>query len=150
MDKVLINNRFIEAISFILSNKIAKNKAEISNNFGISASKFSEILNNRMNAGIELYSNISEIYNISADWLLTGKGNMFKSDNKISVSSENTNNKESLDMIVRLVRENERLRMENEVLKKHSSTPKYYNFDEPEILIAAEPAVPYLKKKNIY
>lgn len=78
MNKSLINSRFLEAINFILSQKIAKNKAEISKNIGISTSKFSEILNNRMNAGIELLAKISEIYNISSEWLLTGNGSMLK------------------------------------------------------------------------
>jgi transcriptional regulator with XRE-family HTH domain len=78
MDKSLINKRFLEAINLLVSNKIAKNKAEISHNLGISASKFSEILNERMLAGVDLLAKISEIYNISPDWLLSGKGEMLK------------------------------------------------------------------------
>lgn len=91
MDKSFINSRFLEVINLLISSKIAKNKAEISSNLGISASKFSEILNERMLAGIDLFAKISEIYNISADWLLTGRGEVFKGANNNALNNTISN-----------------------------------------------------------
>ncbi|MDR1197404.1 MAG: hypothetical protein LBK94_00095 [Prevotellaceae bacterium] len=78
MDKLLINNRFIEAIFFLIDKKVVKNKSEICQKFNISASKFSEILNKRMLAGTELLSSLCKFYNISSDWLLLNEGKMLK------------------------------------------------------------------------
>ena len=66
----------------------------MADSFGISPSKFSEILKERMNAGTEIMSKLSLLYNISATWLLTGEGEMTKSaipvspDKKFSLESD--------------------------------------------------------------
>lgn len=80
MNKEEINKRFVEAVNYLLSNNIVTGKGLISESLSIKASKFSEILNYRMNVGTDLAAMISDLYNIDANWLLTGRGSMLKSD----------------------------------------------------------------------
>lgn len=72
--------RFVEAVNYLLSNNIVLNKAAICDTLKIKASKFSEILNYRMNVGTDLAAMLSEYYDIDANWLLTGRGSMLKSE----------------------------------------------------------------------
>ena len=71
---------FYNTINYILKEKFVKNKTELSSIFDISTSKLSEILNKRMNPGIELYQILVTKFNINAHWLLTGDGDMLQSD----------------------------------------------------------------------
>lgn len=73
MPKVDINNRFIRAVELLLQDK-GLTKASIAQTLGIKPAKFSEILNNRMNAGVDLIAGLCEQYSYSATWLLTGEG----------------------------------------------------------------------------
>lgn len=74
--EVVINERVIEAINFILSSKIELSKAELAKKMGIKPAKFSEILNKRMKAGMDIIQKLCIDYEISADWLITGEGSM--------------------------------------------------------------------------
>lgn len=80
MDKESINKRFVEAANYLLSTNIVANKGAISESLNIKPSKFSEILNFRMNAGTDLIATLSDLYNIDANWLLTGRPPMLKSE----------------------------------------------------------------------
>lgn len=80
MDRSAVNKRFQESINFLIDTKKAKTKGEIASNFGIKPSKFSEILNNRMNAGQDLLTSLSRIYGVSLNWLLTGEGSMISEE----------------------------------------------------------------------
>lgn len=80
MSKEDINKRFVEAVNHLLSNNIVAGKGLISESLNIKASKFSEILNYRMNVGTDLVAMISDLYNIDANWLLTGRGSMLKNE----------------------------------------------------------------------
>ena len=80
MKKEDINNRFIEAVNYLLSGGIAKGKGEISDSLGMKAPKFSEILNGRMNVGTDALALLCDLYSINAGWLLTGRGSMLKED----------------------------------------------------------------------
>ena len=66
MCKESINNRTIQAINYLLDNKPGLTKSAMADSFGISPSKFSEILKERMNAGTEIMSKLSSVYSISA------------------------------------------------------------------------------------
>ena len=84
MEKEAINNRFIEAVSnVIINNKTTK--ADIASALSIEPSKFSEILNKRMNVGVELIVGISDKFDISLEWLLKGIGTMFESKDKSKI-----------------------------------------------------------------
>lgn len=67
---------FYEAIEHILQENYVKNKGQLAKIFHISPSKFSEILNKRMNPGLNLFKILIEKFNINANWLITGKGSM--------------------------------------------------------------------------
>lgn len=71
-------DRFFEAINYLLESKIVKSKSELALVFSISRSKFSEILNRRMNPGLELFILLITNFNIHSDWLMSGIGPMFK------------------------------------------------------------------------
>lgn len=77
--EIAINERVIEAINAILSSGLALNKADLAEKFGIKPAKFSEILNKRMKAGMDIIQNLCIDYEISADWLITGEGSMYRS-----------------------------------------------------------------------
>lgn len=79
MEKEQINQRTIDAIYYLLNNVKGLNKTSLAASLNVKPAKFSEILNLRMNAGVDIVSLLTSVYNISADWLLTGKGNMIKS-----------------------------------------------------------------------
>lgn len=74
--KTLINQRFIKAVNFLISEKIVENKSTIAEKINISKSKFSEILNQRMNIGLEDLAAFTEEFLINPLWVLTGKGNL--------------------------------------------------------------------------
>ena len=78
MNKDSINKRTIQAINYLLETQPKLTKTALAESFGISASKFSEILKFRMNAGTEIMSGLSRLYGISAEWLLSGEGEMCK------------------------------------------------------------------------
>ena len=80
MDKIEINNRVIEAIYYVLNCSDSLSKTELAKEFGIKASKFSEILNKRMMAGTDVMSLLVKKYNISPNWLLNGDGPMLNYD----------------------------------------------------------------------
>lgn len=78
--KVSINQRFTESVNFLISEFKDVNKTSIAEKLKISKSKFSEILNKRMSIGLENLADFTECFNISAEWLLTGKGEMLRTD----------------------------------------------------------------------
>jgi transcriptional regulator with XRE-family HTH domain len=78
--EIAINERVIEAINAILSSGLALNKADLAEKFGIKPAKFSEILNKRMKAGMDIIQNLCIEYGISADWLITGNGMMLREE----------------------------------------------------------------------
>ena len=76
MDKEAINLRFIEAVNYLINNKLVQSKAELASILGVKAPKFSEILNSRMNIGTDLAATLCSSFKINSLWLLTGNGNM--------------------------------------------------------------------------
>ena len=82
MEKEAINVRFIEALNYLLDNKLVESKGSFALSLKISATKLSEILNSRMKAGTDLLARICDEYKISSDWLLTGKGPMIITEEK--------------------------------------------------------------------
>lgn len=88
MTREHINTRALDAIAYLLSNGELHTKSSIAHNLGISASKLSEILGERMKAGTEVLAGLSSEYNISSQWLLTGQGDMVGSE--IQNTADNT------------------------------------------------------------
>ena len=98
--EIAINERVIEAINAILSSGLALNKADLAEKFGIKPAKFSEVLNKRMKAGMDIIQNLCIDYEISADWLITGEGSMYRSPAVMNEAPP-----PDRDEVVRLLRE---------------------------------------------
>ena len=75
VDKTEINNRFIQAINSLLQDK-GLTKSSIASSLDIKPAKFSEILNNRMNAGTDTIAKLCALYSFNTSWLLLGEGPM--------------------------------------------------------------------------
>ena len=102
--KTTINQRFIEAVNYLILVKSVKNKSELAQNLKLGKTKFSEILNERMNVGIDTVALFCLLYEIRVEWLLNGKGKMVrpgefvpKSDDLKIIYAENIEPSESLD-----------------------------------------------------
>lgn len=80
MSKDIVNQRFINCINFLIESKKVPSKSFLAKTFNISNPKFSEILNNRMNVGVDILMILVSEFNISSEWLLTGQGEMLKED----------------------------------------------------------------------
>lgn len=97
LSKEEINRRFIMAVNAVLSNDLISNKAGLAESLGVKPAKFSEILNNRMKAGVDMIAIMCDFYHVSPDWLLMSRGNnIFRQDTtlpKIWIDDEDLNNK---------------------------------------------------------
>ena len=82
MTKEAINKRFIYSVDLLISEKKVKSKSVIAKNIQIKPNTLSEILNKRMNIGLDTLALFCEEFNVSANWLLLGK-------NKSSEASKN-------------------------------------------------------------
>lgn len=75
MTKTDINMRFVKAIESLLQDK-GLTKTGIAQSLGIKPSKFSEILNFRMNVGTETIALLCDLYSFNPTWILLGEGSM--------------------------------------------------------------------------
>ena len=76
MDKNNVNDRVIAAINFLLKQHPDLQKTTLAELSGITKTSFSHIINKRTNANVETMASLCLHFNISADWLLTGRGSM--------------------------------------------------------------------------
>ena len=76
MDKNDVNDRVIAAINFLLKQHPDLQKTTFAELSGITKTSFSHIINKRTNANVETMASLCLHFNISADWLLTGRGSM--------------------------------------------------------------------------
>lgn len=140
MNKKAVNKRFIEAIEWLISIGKAESKSEIAKKANISPSKFSEILNCRMNIGTDLAGIVCLNYGISAEWLLTGQGTMAKSNaakenpqHKTQIPKPPTNETVDshllIDKICELSAENALLKKELELLQEEKKTKENSVYD---------------------
>ena len=83
MDKEHINERVLDAINSILVHNEGLSKADLARAFDVKPAKFAEILKGRMLAGTDILSRLVDLYRISPDWLLTGKGSMLLDDTSV-------------------------------------------------------------------
>lgn len=70
-----INRRFNAAVIAIMTNKLVSSKTGLAESLGVKPAKFSEILNGRMNVGVDMIARMCDFYDISPDWLLLSRGN---------------------------------------------------------------------------
>lgn len=89
MNKNEVNDRIISAINYIMQLRPDLSKTTLSDLLGIKNTKFSHIMAKRMYAGVGIMTTLCLKFSISADWLLTGRGNMVK-DSKSDTSLAHT------------------------------------------------------------
>lgn len=92
MDKNSINNRFSEAIEYLINHRSGVSKGDIAELLGLKSSTFSEILKGRMNVATDHIAKLIVSYDISPEWLLTGKGSMLKNDQKSDSGCDDSGN----------------------------------------------------------
>lgn len=73
-----ITNRFIEAYNTLVDSGQTSDKKDFADRIGVSSSMITEISKGRSNVGVLAIQNIVSVFSVSSDWLLTGKGSMFK------------------------------------------------------------------------
>lgn len=78
MSKYIVNQKFINCINFLIESKKVPSKSFLAKTFNISNPKFSEILNNIINVGVDILMILVSEFNISSEWLLTGQGECLK------------------------------------------------------------------------
>lgn len=104
LSKDEINSRFIRATYAVISKGLIPNKTALAESLGVKPAKFSEILNNRMKAGVDMIAIMCDFYKVSPDWILMSRGdNIFREnqlpqiwvddENLKSVFPDDTNNK---------------------------------------------------------
>lgn len=88
MNKLTINQRFIDSVNLLISSKKVHLKSEIAEKLNIKKSTFSEILNLRMSISTEAIANFCDLYEINPTWLLTGKGSMLLDQGEDKIIAE--------------------------------------------------------------
>ena len=83
--------RFKDAILFLQKNKIVGKKQEIASKLNVTPQTLTEILGGRMRFTVDTMEIFCNYYNISADWLLTGKGEMLRSS-VVPINNTQNNN----------------------------------------------------------
>lgn len=78
MCKNELSARFIAAYEALLDNGKVTDKRDFALKIGISPSMVTEISKGRSNVGTLAIQNIVSLFDINAEWLLTGKGDMLK------------------------------------------------------------------------
>lgn len=73
-----ISARFIEAYEVLLKSNKVSDKKDFAGKIGISTSMMTEISKGRSSVGTTAIQNIVYVFGISADWLITGSGEMLK------------------------------------------------------------------------
>lgn len=77
--RISVNQRFKEAVNFLLRNKLAHNKNEIMSSLGLYLGRLSLILGDKANASTDNLAKLCAKYGVSAQWLLLGTGSMMLS-----------------------------------------------------------------------
>lgn len=75
LTKEEINKRFKQAVIAILSKGLISSKTGLADSLSVKPAKFSEILNDRMNVGVDMIAIMCDFYHVSPDWILMGRGN---------------------------------------------------------------------------
>jgi len=92
--KNVINKRFIDSVNRLIESNLTLNKTILAESLGIGKSKFSEILNSRMNVPVDMIADYCYKYKIDANWMLTGEysgktSEMFQLSNGEGMVEEN-------------------------------------------------------------
>lgn len=84
-----ISERFLEVFDYLKNNKQVGSQKEFAKKIGISPSMFTEISNGRSGVGLLAIQNIVLNYDIDANWLLTGRGDISNKMYSANISQVN-------------------------------------------------------------
>ncbi len=84
-----VTNRFIEVYDYLAKEGKVAGKKDFAEKIGISASMMTEICKGRSNVGIATIQNIVTAFNVSADWLIMGHGDITNSPSVTPASGRN-------------------------------------------------------------
>lgn len=79
MAKSELTERFLQAYNTLLRQIPALTLKDFTSNIGISPSLMTEMRKGRSDVGVKALQNIVIIYDVSAEWLLRGEGEMLRS-----------------------------------------------------------------------
>ena len=122
--KIAVNKRVLECLFFLQKRE---KQSEICRKLAVKPAKFSEIMNERMAAGLDIIQNLCIQYDVSPDWLLLGRGEMLRATAEKPAANPplTAENQPDSGIIIELTRqiselsrENGRLQAENTELKK--------------------------------
>ena len=124
MNKEAINQRFTNAVKFLLDSGKALSKGQISEKLSFKRSTFSELLNNRSNVSAETIAVFCDEYGVNSDWLLTGKGDMFKKDGLVQQAHNNVSSTITQQQTINNTEDCQQLKEENKRLVQENSSLK--------------------------
>lgn len=116
-----IGEHMIDRVRQIVEDKAGGNYSSFSTAIGMKQNTLSQQLNKKRGLSLDVIVKIASTYpDISLDWIITGKGTMLKAE-KEPMAVQSMDNNCLLDRYEKVIRENERLRMEIEQLKNNAS-----------------------------
>ena len=124
MNKEAINQRFTNAVNFLLDSGKALSKGQISEKLSFKRSTFSELLNNRSNVSAETIAVFCDEYGVNSDSLLTGKGDMFKKDGLVQQAHNNVSSTITQQQTINNTEDCQQLKEENKRLVQENSSLK--------------------------
>jgi plasmid maintenance system antidote protein VapI len=77
-----IQSRFIRAVYALLKEDKSLTKTSLAESFNVKPAKFSEILNDRMKAGVDMIAILCDFWNVSPDWILMSRGPIFRDESE--------------------------------------------------------------------
>lgn len=72
-----VNKRFIDVCNLLISDKVVENKAKLAASLEIKSNKYSEIMSQRMRAGVNEIQKLCNTYNVSFEYIFNGTGEIF-------------------------------------------------------------------------
>lgn len=77
-----VNQRFVQAVNFLIDNRYLRNQAELGRKFNLTRGYISQIMNGTKEPSQAIVTKLINEYSIiNKNWLLTGEGNMIQSAN---------------------------------------------------------------------
>ncbi len=140
-----LSSRFIEAMEYIISNKMASNSADFAAKVGVSTSMITEIKKGRSNVGTKALQNIVLKFGVDGNWLLTGKGDILRANSSVE---ENNIVKEHIDKIAELAGENAILKERLKQFEGRIYKDRQFETDISDYTLCAEQIAKCGKRKD--
>lgn len=153
--------RFLKVLEFLIDKKYVSDNKDFASKISVSASLITEISKGRSNVGLTAIQNTVLTFPIDSDWLLTGRGCMFRDSEETgdasgSLQADFLSVPESASFLYRMYKEKddenkslieelggleERLRHFESELSQYESQPEKYKERHP-VLASSETVIP--------